>query len=117
MSISQVMDIQSQIKNLNADFEDEELRTLLNYNTEIKKYLLQHIKDDITLKHINEIPIYKLEDFKIRFDYIGLLVSVFSGRFDSFNNDKYDFGKAKVALNEINNKYASLEQMLRNQLS
>lgn len=114
IEVRQVIDIQSQIKNLNTDFSAEELHLLLNYNTEIKKYLLENITDNFTLKHINEIPDFELNDFKKGFDYIGLFVGIFSKNFDSFNDKKYDFGKAKAALNEINNKYASLEQMLRN---
>lgn len=110
--VRQITDIQSQIKNLNTGFEVDELRSLLDYNKETKKYLLENIKDDFILKYINEIPNFKIEDFKIGFDFFGLLVSIFSGRFDAYNDKKYDFEKAKVALNEINNKYASIEQIL-----
>lgn len=120
MSVSkvrQVIDIQNQIRNLNADFQTDELHSLLDYNTHIKKYLLENSKEDFIRKHINEIPNFKIEDFKIGFDYIGILVSVFSNRFDSFNGKKYDFEKAKIALNEISDKYAALEQMLENSAS
>lgn len=110
MGTRQVIDIQSQIRNLNSDLEIDKLRELLNYNIEIKNHLSKIVKDDIILKYINEIPNFKLDDFKIGFDYMGLFISVFTSSFDSFNGNRYDFGKAKEALNEISNKYALLEK-------
>jgi len=111
--IRQVIDIQNQIKNHNRDLEVENLNALLECNNQIKMDLLENIKDDFILEQVEKIPNFKLEDFKIGFDFIGFFVSIFSGRFDSYNDKKYDFEKAKEALNEINNKYASLEQMLK----
>jgi len=111
--LRQVIDIQNQIKNLGEDFGAEELHSILSYNAEIKKYLVNTTTDNFILPHINEIPEYKMKDFKIGFDFIGLLVGLFSGRFESFNDQKYDFSKAEVALHKIENKYASLEQMLK----
>ncbi len=110
----QILDIQNQIKNLSKDFDSNELNSLLNFNTEIKTYLQVNIKDDFILKLVSEIPDFKLDDFKVGFDYIGILIGVFSSSFESFNNKKYDFEKAKVALNLIKDKYASLENILMN---
>src|SRR5690606_30929141 len=111
--VRQIIDIQNQIKNLNTEFDADELRLILYYNSEIKKFLLKNVTDEFTLKHINEIPDLNLKDFKKGFDYVGLLISIFSGRFDSFDDNKYNFGKAKEALEVIRDKYASLELMVK----
>jgi hypothetical protein len=55
--IRQVIDIQNQIRNLNGDFNTQELRSLINYNTEIKNYLLKNIKEDFILKAFMKFPI------------------------------------------------------------
>jgi hypothetical protein len=110
----QIKDIQIQIKNLSEDFGAYELHAIFSVSAEIKKLVLETTADNFVLEHINEIPDYKMNDFKIGFDFIGFLVGIFSGRFDSFNEKKFDFGKAKLALDEISTKYATLEQKLKN---
>ena len=107
-----IIDIQNQINSIDDQFESEKLNSIIKYNTEIQNYLLENIDDELIRLKIKEIPIIRMEDFKIRFDFIGVLVSVFSGNFDTFNNQKFDYTKAKEVLNEIKNKYAHLEKLL-----
>ena len=115
--VRHVIDIQNQINNLNEDLDTDKLNSLLEYNTEIKKSLLENVKDNFILEKIEEIPIFSLDNFKLGFDFIGFIVGVFSKNFDAFNDQKIDYGKAKEALNEINSKYASLEKILENSAS
>lgn len=114
IEIRQIIDIQNQIKNQNGNFEVNSLRSIFDYNLEIKKYLLENVEDEMILKYINELPNFRVEDFKTGFDFIGFLMSVFSGNFDTFNQKRIDFSKAEIALNEISDKYASIEKMIEN---
>ena len=83
----------------------------MNYNAEVKKYLLDNIKDDFVQSHIQQIPDHRIEYFEIKSSYLGLLFE-FLLRFGRFRYNKYDYSKIEETLEEIIRKYDSISLII-----
>ncbi len=112
--LRQITDIQVQADRiLTSKGSFEQIEEFSIYNEEIKKFLVDNVKDEFILQFIHEIPIVNYEELDSKNSILAIIFNFISFGTGSIfqRNKKMDQALESVA--EIRGKYASMEFMLK----
>lgn len=113
--LRQISDIQAQAERITlTKIELTQIEDFSKYNEEIKRFLLENVKDEFILNYIREIPSLNFESLETKDNLLTIIIGFFGGGLLSYYRQNQKNEEALNKVREIRGKYASAEFMLKN---